>query len=649
MEWDGSAPDGPQVQDGAEWLEADGLGGYASGPVDGVRTRRYHALLLTAATPPTNRFVLINGVEVWLETQGGRHALTSQRYLPDALDPDGARRIVSFHREPWPTWTYALPDGSEVVHEVFVEPNSGESVLTWRCTLETPGPCRLSVRPLLTGRDHGALHQANDVLRFDAVVTGDAVTWRPYDGVPAATALTNGTYAHDPLWLHDVLYTVERERGLDCVEDVAAPGTFTFDLARGPAIMVLRAGDGRVGDPVRHAADLAMLERARRSGLGSDLRRSATAYTVARGAGRTVMAGFPWFTDWGRDTFIAMRGLLLATGRLDEARDVLLGWAEAVDAGMLPNRFPDSGQAPEFNAVDASLWFIVAVHETLDACVAAGRPLSAEDERRLRTAAEAILDAYSAGTRFGIGADADGLLHAGEEGVQLTWMDAITDGHVVTPRRGKPVEIQALWINALHIAATRWSDRWAKPERAARAAVAARFPNPAGGLYDVVDVNGDTDRVDASLRPNQIFAVGGLPFPLLEGEAARAVVDLVEAKLLTPLGLRTLSPDDPAYIPRYRGNLVQRDAAYHQGTAWPWLLGPFVDAWLAVRGRTDDAKVEARTRFLEPLMQHLDRNGLGHVSEVVDGEAPHHAGGCPWQAWSLGELIRIRRMLDLDI
>ena len=649
MALDGSAPGEPQAQDGAEWLEADGLGGYASGAVDGVRTRRYHALLLTAVTPPTLRCVLVNGVEASIETQGGRHALTSQRYLPDVLDPDGASRIVEFHREPWPTWTYRLPDGTEVTHEIAVEPNGGETVLTWRRTLAQSGPCRLSVRPLLTGRDHGALHRANAAFRFDATVTGGAVTWRPYDGVPAATALTNGTYAHDPVWLRNVLYTVERERGLDCVEDVASPGTFTFDLAQGPATMVLRAGDTRAGDAVRHAADLVALERARRSGLGSDLRRSAAAYTVARGLGRTIMAGFPWFTDWGRDTFISMRGLLLATGRLDDARDVLLGWAAAVDAGMLPNRFPDTGQAPEFNAVDASLWFIVAVHETLDACETSGRPLAAKDETRLRAAAEAILEAYSVGTRFGIGADADGLLHAGEEGVQLTWMDAITDGHVVTPRRGKPVEIQALWINALHIAATRWSSRWAEPERLARSAFTARFPNPAGGLYDVVDVDGEAGRVDASVRPNQIFAVGGLPFPVLDGEAACAVVDLVEAKLLTPLGLRTLSPDDPAYIPRYRGNLVERDAAYHQGTAWPWLLGPFVDAWLAVRGRTVAAKAEARARFLTPLMQHLDRNGLGHVSEVVDGDAPHHAGGCPWQAWSLGELIRIRRMLDLDI
>ena len=642
--------DAPQAQDAAEWLEADGLGAYASGAVDGVRTRRYHALLVACTTPPTGRFVLVNGVEAFVETAAGRFAVTSQRYAPGVLDPDGASRIAGFTREPWPTWTYRLPDGIEIRHESFVEPNSGEAVLRWRRLSGPAGPCTLRVRPLLTGRDHGDLHRRNDAFSFDAAVTGGNVTWRPYPTVPAATALTDGAYRHDPVWLENVLYTVERERGLPDIEDVASPGVFAFDLAGSPATMVLRAGDGRAVDAARHADDLATLERARRSAFTSDLRRSAASYAVARGQGRTIVAGFPWFTDWGRDTFISMRGLLLATGRLDDARAVLLGWAAAVDGGMLPNRFPDTGKAPEFNAVDASLWFVVAVHDALDAFAAAGRPLPAGDEARLRAAAEAILDGYTRGTRFGIGADADGLIRAGEAGVQLTWMDAITDGHVWTPRRGKPVEVQALWINALHIAATRWSaERWAGPERLARASFAERFPNPAGGLYDVVDVDGVAGTHDSRVRPNQVFAVGGLPFPVIEGEAARGIVDLVEAKLWTPLGLRTLSPDDPDYIPRYRGDLKQRDAAYHQGTAWPWLLGPFVEAWLAVRGRGEAAKREAEHRFLSPLTAHLGVEGLGHVSEVVDGDAPHHAGGCPWQAWSLGETIRIRRMLDRDV
>ncbi|MGA9867355.1 MAG: amylo-alpha-1,6-glucosidase, partial [Acetobacteraceae bacterium] len=255
------------------------------------------------------------------------------------------------------------------------------------------------------------------------------------------------------------------------------------------------------------------------------------------------------------------------------------------------------------------------------------------------------LTGYQAGTRFGIGADADGLLRAGVPGVQLTWMDAKVGDHVITPRIGKPVEVQALWINALRIAAA-WSPRWAEIAAKAQGSFAARFPDAAsGGLFDVVDADHVSERTDARVRPNQVFAVGGLPFALLEGEAARRVVDLVEARLLTPLGLRTLDPADPAYVGHYRGGPAQRDGAYHQGTAWPWLMGPFVAAWLRVRGDTKAAKTEATRRFLPPLLAHLEVAGLGHVSEVVDGDAPHTPGGCPFQAWSLGELIRIRSML----
>jgi predicted glycogen debranching enzyme len=254
------------------------------------------------------------------------------------------------------------------------------------------------------------------------------------------------------------------------------------------------------------------------------------------------------------------------------------------------------------------------------------------------------LQGYAAGTRFAIAADADGLLQAGVPGVQLTWMDAKIGDRPVTPRIGKPVEVQALWINALRIGGA-WSPRWAELASRATASFVARFPNPVTGLYDVIDADHVPGAVDGKLRPNQILAVGGLPFSLLQGVAARAVVDLVEEKLLTPLGLRTLSPDDPDYVPHYRGDSAQRDNAYHQGTAWPWLAGPFVDAWLRVRDGSAAAKAEARRRFLAPLQAHLAIAGVGHVSELADGAPPHIPGGCPFQAWSLGELIRIERML----
>jgi predicted glycogen debranching enzyme len=371
------------------------------------------------------------------------------------------------------------------------------------------------------------------------------------------------------------------------------------------------------------------------------LHKAADAYLVQRGKGKTIVAGYPWFGDWGRDTFISLRGLCLATGRLDEARAILVEWAGAVSHGMLPNRFPDQGDVPEYNSVDASLWYVIAVHEFLEAMAAAKRTVATRDRARLLGAIEAILYGYGTGTWYGIRQDEDGLLASGVPGVQLTWMDAKVGDWVVTPRIGKPVEIQALWLNALRIGST-FSNRWEEVLANGTTSFRTRFWNKtARCLYDVVDAEHQAGAVDASMRPNQIFAVGGLPYPLLEGDQASAVVDVVEAWLWTPLGLRTLAPGEPAYRPRYEGNVHQRDGAYHQGTVWPWLLGPFVEAWVRVRGNSAKAKREARTRFLTPLLRHLDEAGLGHISEIADAEPPHRPRGCPFQAWSVGEALRL--------
>ncbi|TDH60125.1 glycogen debranching protein [Dankookia rubra] len=650
-----AGPDGPAAggapDETAEWLEADGLGGFASGLVNGLRTRRYHALLLTTTRPPAGRVVLVNGIEAWVETPAGRFPITTQRYAPDILHPDGWRRITGFACRPWPCWTFTLPDGTVLAQEILVARNACETVLRWRRTAGT-GPCRLSVLPLLSGRDYHALQRENGTFRFDAVVQGGNVAWRPHADRPAIAALTNGSYRHAPDWYRNFLYTAERDRGLDDTEDLATPGLFAFDLASPEgAAMVLRTGDGLAVRAAPHAEDLMRAERARR-GTAAPSFASVDSYLVDRAGGRTIIAGFPWFTDWGRDTFISLRGLVLGTGRLDAAEAILTAWAGTVSEGMLPNRFPDGDAPPEYNAVDASLWFIVAVHEFLSQSEAAGRAVPAAVTGALAAAAVAILAGYAAGTRFGIALDpSDGLLRAGLPGVQLTWMDAKVGDWVVTPRIGKPVEVQALWINALRIAGLRgWGAGhgadWSGIEARARTAF-ARFANPAGGLHDVVDVDHVPGTADPRLRPNQILAVGGLPFPIVAGAAARGVVDRIEASLLTPLGLRSLAPDDPDYAGRYRGGPPARDGAYHQGTVWPWLIGPFVDAWLAVRGRGEAAKAEARRRFLPPLLAHLGTAGLGHVSEVADGDPPHAPGGCPFQAWSLGELLRVRAMLDV--
>jgi predicted glycogen debranching enzyme len=636
------------VPPSAEWLEADGLGGFASGTAGLVRTRRYHALLLVATRPPAGRVVLVNGLEVWLETPDGTVALSSQRYVPDVVHPDGATRVVAFTADPWPRWTFALPGGATLEHGLFVRPERAAIDLYWQPAAGARGT--LCIRPLLSGRDYHALHHENPGFRFDAECAGDRVVWRPYPGPPAIIARSNGTYVHDPEWYRRFLYTEERDRGLDDVEDLASPGVFRCNLAAGTAVLSFAASPegtspsaAAAGDPSRSEfARRRAAEERRRASFPSRLHRAADTYVVRRGAGRTIIAGYPWFCDWGRDTFIALRGLCLATGRVDDARQILLEWAGAVSEGMLPNRFPDDGGTPEFNAVDAALWYVVAVHEFLETV----RTMDARERATLEAAIDAIVAGYARGTRHRIAVDADGLLAAGEPGVQLTWMDAKIGDWVVTPRVGKPVEVQALWLNALCIASRR-TPTWDALYTRARAAFEARFWDESRGcLHDVVDPNHERGTVDPSFRPNQILAIGGLPFPLLDGARARRVVDAVEARLVTPMGLRSLAPDEPGYVPRYAGGVRERDSAYHQGTVWPWLMGPFTEAWVRVRGDSPVARREARARFLAPLLAYADGRGLGHLPEVADAEPPHHPGGCPCQAWSVGEALRLTRLLD---
>ena len=635
-----------------EWLEADGLGGFASGTPSGIRTRRYHGLLCAARTPPTGRVMLVNAVEAWIDLGRGPRALGSHRYLPGVTHPDGAERLVAFTHEPFPSWTFELEDGIRIVHELFVPKECAQVVLVWRfespagAARAAPG-ARLTARPLLSFRDVHALRRESASAPLDERVERGAVRWRSREGgFLEVLALASGPYRSEPYWCRDFLYEEDRARGYDHVEDLWSPGYFELELGRSDAGLVF-AADVVGTSPVRLPADrpvartvieLRAPELERRAAL-DPLDHAAEAFVVRREDGRSLIAGYPWFTDWGRDTFIALRGLLLGRGKVAEAAEILRVWAEHVSQGMLPNRFPDRGGEPEFNSVDASLWFVVAVEETL-----AAAPELAE-RAALEQALLAILAGYSGGTRFGIRADADGLLACGEAGTQLTWMDAKFGGRAVTPRVGKPVEIQALWIHALAFAA-RLDPRYRALETRARASFAERFWNEERGcLNDVVDVDHVRGTVDASLRPNQVLAIGGLPAALVGGDRARRIVDTLERELLTPFGLRTLARDDPRYAPRYEGGPLERDRAYHQGTAWPWLLGPFVEAWVRVRGSSELAKEEARVRFLPALRAHLEDAGLGHVSEIADAEPPHVPRGAPFQAWSLGELLRLERVV----
>lgn len=647
----------------AEWLEADGLGGFASGTVGLVRSRRYHALLLAAARPPTERFVLVGALDVWARTPRDCFALCQHEFSPSVMHPDGASRIAGFTSDPWPTWEFACDDGTRIRQEVCVVRGQPRVVVCWTL-LASPGGqstdkldkgITLEVRPLLAGRDYHATHHENGVAQLLPTREGEAWVWRLYAGVPGVAVHASGAYTHEPCWYKRFLYREESARGFAGEEDLAPPGVFRLRLERDtPASLVLTAetpsADGAGTAPVPPSASTLLdRERARRATCGDALDRAADQYLVRRGPGASIIAGYPWFADWGRDTFIAMRGLCLARGRLDEARSILVGWAGAVSGGMLPNRFPDRGESPEYNSVDAALWYTVCVHEYLEASARRGLSLGPGERATLESAVHEIITHHIAGTRHGIRVDDDGLLAAGEPGVQLTWMDARVGERVITPRMGKPVEVQALWLAALWAAgrirghwAEQWSDVLARGVRSFR----EKFWNlRTGCLFDVVDDSHVPGQNDSAIRPNQLLAVGGLPVCVLGGERARSVVDVVERRLMTPMGPRSLDPASPSYAGRYEGGPELRDAVYHQGTVWPWLLGPFVEAWVRVRGSIRAARREARDRFVAPLLEHLRTSGLGHISEIADGDAPHTPRGCPFQAWSLGELIRLERFV----
>lgn len=631
-----------------EWLETNGLGGFASSTVSGIHTRRYHGLLTAALSPPVGRYLLLSKFEEALVVDGQRYEFSSNEY-PGVIHPDASKFLCEFRLDPFPIFTYQIA-GLELEKRVFMVHGQNTTVVEYelRSIDRDPPPlCVLELRPLLAFRDYHSTSHRNEFFDGRLLNYDGGVTLRPYADLPALhLSHSPATCAATEDWYYNFEFAQERERGLDYTEDLYNPCSFTFDLNANPHVALI-ASTQKVEAGL--AGKLRDEECQRRRTIDSQfagdepcvqlLAQAADQFIVQRGSGQTIIAGYHWFSDWGRDTMIALPGLTLATGRFGVARHVLSTFAAAADSGMLPNRFPDYGEAPEFNTVDASLWFFEAVRAYL---------AYTNDYRFVRESVYAALKQifywHRQGTRYGIVCEDDGLLRCGEDGVQLTWMDAKIGDWVVTPRQGKPVEIQALWFNAVCVLedlAGLFGERELEAECAAlqarcKQSFQEQFWNPAAQcLFDVVD----GEQRDGSIRPNQVFAVS-LHHSMLEDSQAKAVVDRIGRDLLTPLGLRTLCPRDPRYRGIYSGGVLERDSAYHQGTVWPWLLGPFITAYLKVHGRTKKARDVAR-QMLGGLEAHLLDSGLGQISEIADGNYPHMARGCMAQAWSVAELLRV--------
>ena len=627
-----------------EWLVTNGIGGYASGTVGSPRTRAYHGLLVAALDPPLGRTLLVSHVDDTIEYDGRDYDLATHRWGDGTVDPRGVVHLDRFHLDGTvPVWTFALGDALLEKH-VWMEPGANTTYVQYRL-LRARTSVTLRAKTFGTHHDHHAPTQAGDWqmgvsatengLRVDAYDDATPFFLRSVDAAP--------TPAHT--WYRNYALPVETDRGLPDREDLLHTATFEATLAPEDALTLVFSTeadaslDGPAAPARRRKRDEKLVTQAGLDDAPTDvqhLARAADQFVVDRFTaddpdGKSIIAGYPWFGDWGRDTMIALPGLTLTTGRPDVAEKILRTYARHVDQGMIPNRFPDQGDTPEYNTVDATLWYVEAIRATVEAT---GNTALLDD---LFPTLRDIVEWHEEGTRYGIQVDPDdGLLRAGTPGVQLTWMDAKVGDWVVTPRIGKPVEVNALWYNALRSlesfaeALGESADPFAERADQAESHFDRFWDAERGHLRDVID---GPDGDDSSLRPNQLFAVS-LPHSPLSGAQQRAVVETCAAHLYTPHGLRSLAPDHPDYVGVYRDGREERDGAYHQGTVWSWLIGPFVKAHL----RVYDDPATARS-YLAPLRRHLNAHGVGSVSEIFDGDAPVTPRGTPAQAWGVAQLL----------
>lgn len=638
---------------GREWLETNGIGGFSSSTITGLNSRRYHGLLIAALQPPISRYSLLSKIEETLVIDGRRYELSANQY-PNSVHPQGFQFLLEFRLDPFPIFTYKVED-IEIEKSIFMIYGENSTVIQYRIKSEGENSesgavahtkIQLELRPLIAFRDFHSTTHENNTINGQVNIENQLALMTPYQGLPTIYFAHNAhTVDQTGHWYRNFEYEQEQQRGLDLTEDLFQPFVMIFDLSTPKEVSVIastkrhdiarvdifrRAEIKRRGEVVAAAPHQEELIR--------QLIAAADKFIVKRGDQKTVLAGYPWFGDWGRDTMIALPGLTLTTGRFDTAKSILLAYAYNVDQGMIPNSFPDDGRKPEYNSVDATLWFFEAVRSFLK---------YTQDYKFIKANLYNVLTDIIAwhehGTRYNIHVDYDGLLASGQEGVALTWMDAKVGDWVVTSRRGKPVEIQALWYNALCIMqdlAEIFGDNQSHDHYKIMAAKALTSFNQQFWnedqqcLYDVVDGH----HKDASLRPNQILAVS-LTHTMLSRERSLKVVETVERELLTPYGLRTLSSKDPNYKRRYEGDTWSRDGAYHQGTVWAWLMGPFITAYLKVNSRSSKA-VDSAKLLLSGFHHHMMESGVGQISEIFDGDSPHNPQGCIAQAFSVAEVLR---------
>ncbi|MFN8655593.1 MAG: amylo-alpha-1,6-glucosidase [Candidatus Obscuribacterales bacterium] len=650
--------------DEREWLITNGLGSYASGTIFGANTRKYHGLLVAALSPPTGRRVLLSRID---EEVNGEQ-LGASLWNSGHLAPRGFEKIVAFTVHPVPTWCYRVA-GGYLIKQVAMLPGEQQTVIGYSWVPDEGSPdgaaAQLKLDLLVNDRDFHQETRGNEGWHFRQFVQGDrTVVIKSTDDAlhQLRVQFDRGTYEAQPRWYYNYYWPVEFHRGHNCREDNFHAGRLTVTLKPGESLTLAASVDGRVVSSLRSIGEIVQAVAAHQhqllaqaavdadAGARQSARRAlvlaADQFLVKRDSTQSdsIIAGYHWFNDWGRDSMISLPGLCLSTGRVAAAKGILTTFAAYLSQGMLPNNFPDTGAHPEYNTSDATFWWAWALLKYLNAT-------GDEDfVRSMLPHLESVVDWHVKGTRYGLRVDDDGLITGGADGVQLTWMDAKVDGFVVTPRRGKAVEINALWYNFLKVlehlhqrlgSAADGTKYGAMAERAL-AGFAAFWNADRGCLYDVIREDGSAD---ASIRPNQVIAAS-LPYSPLTVEQARSMLWVVERELLTPYGLRTLSPYDAQYEPLYgRGKdearQYDRDVTYHQGTVWPWLLGPWVDARMRIYGETAQNMTFIKNA-LRPLLTHLvTAAGLGSVSEIFDGDRPHKPQGCIAQAWSIGELLRV--------